>query len=65
MTLEEMMVKAIRKFTEAYKNEGCEIRKISAYEYYSSSEKGVTYALFGVEYADNKGEYHEIEIAIQ
>lgn len=64
MTLEEMMVKAIRKFRKAYKNEGCEIRKISAYEY-SSNEKGVTYALFGVEYADNKGEYHEIEIAIQ
>lgn len=56
-TLEEAMVKAIRQFKRENKN--FEIRNVYAWEWGGSS------ALFNIEYVDEQGEYHEMQLNIK
>lgn len=56
ISLEELMVRAIRQFKR--ENKDFEIRNIYAWEW------GGNYALFNVECVDKKGEYQEIQIRV-
>ena len=60
--MEELMVKAIRKFKKEYK--GSEIRTCAVWES-SGHGKNTTYALFHIEYVEEPGaEYKSTEIAV-
>lgn len=57
ITLEELMVKAIRQFKRENKN--YEIRNVYAWEFGGDS------ALFNIEYVNEQGEYHELQITVK
>ena len=61
LTLEEAMVKAIRQFKRENKN--YEIRNVYAWEW--STGHTSSHALFNIEYVDEQGEYHEMQINIR
>lgn len=54
ISLAKLMVKAIKQFEKEYK--AYEIRNVYAWEFGGSS------ALFNIEYVDENGEYHELQI---
>lgn len=56
-TLENAMIKAIQHFKKEHQDDT--IRNIESWEWSCSS------ALFNVEYVDEQGEYHEMQIRIK
>ena len=57
ISLEELMVRAIRQFKR--ENKDFEIRNVYAWEWGGNS------ALFNVEYVNKEGEYEEIQIRVE
>lgn len=56
-TLENAMIKAIQQFKKEHKDGT--IRNVYAWEWGGSS------AMFNIEYVDEQGEYHELQINIK
>ena len=56
-TLENAMIKAIQQFKKSHKDGT--IRNIYSWEWCSN------HALFNIEYVDDQGEYHEMQINIK